>query len=185
MRPEAPVYQAYLSWSRARALTAGTRERQMAELSLRAVWHALFDPCPQLRGLCPPDAADLFERFLDQAEEARCSMGWSLHLHLLEWVLREPRYGPQVTEGMIIEALAAAASRWAIYDKSLSGGLVLGCQRLGDRVVAGWKCHTPEEVRGVTLLRLETAPQLEHFLAFFTVPGFEVESLGPWAAIPR
>lgn len=185
MHTEAAVYRAYLSWRRVRALPKGTRERQMAEMAVRAVWHQLFDPCPQLQRLCLPGGAALFERFQDWVEEAGCSMGWSLHLHLLGWVMRDADYGPQVTEEMIIETLAAAASRWTIYDKSLCGGIVLGCQRLGDRVVAGWKCHTPEDLRSITLLRLEAAPQLDDFLAFFTVPGFEVETIGPWAPIPR
>lgn len=185
MHTDAEVYRAYLSWRRARALPKKTREWQMAELALRAGWHALFDPCPQLLKLCPPACAELFDRFLDWAEETRCSMGWSMHLHLLDWVIRDAEYGPRVTEGMIIETLAAAASRWTVYDRSLSGGIVLGCQHLGARVVAGWKCHRPEEARSVTLLQLETAPQLDDFLAFFTVPGFQVETLGPWAPIPR
>ncbi|MCY1078890.1 hypothetical protein [Archangium lansingense] len=185
MLTEAPVYRAYFSWARARALPEKTRERQMAEMALRAYWHALFDPCPQLlQGLCPPDGADIFERFLAWAEETRCSMGWSLHLHLLGWLLRDAKYGALVTEEMHIEALAAAASRWTISDKSLSGGIVIGCQRLRERVVVGWKCHTPGEVRAVSLLRLEPPPRLDDFLASFTVTGFQLEALGPWAPIP-
>jgi methanobactin biosynthesis cassette protein MbnC len=157
----------------------------MAGAALRAWWHTLFDPCPQvLHGLCPPDGVDLFERFLAWADEARPSMGWSLHLHLLRWLLRDARYSASVTEEMLIELLAAAASRWTIYDRSLEGGLVIGCQRLGARVVTGWKCHTPDQGRTVHLLHLSRPPALEDLLAFFTVGGFDLERIGPWERIP-
>ncbi|MBI3552019.1 MAG: hypothetical protein HY077_05825, partial [Elusimicrobia bacterium] len=72
--------------SAARALPAGSKERALARLYLRQVWHVVFDPCPGLVAAFPPDGTALLDAFLEHAAGQRLSMRWSLHGQLLFWL---------------------------------------------------------------------------------------------------
>jgi len=185
MSEEPLVYQALLSLEKGRSLPEGTRERELAEVALRGWWHALFDPCPTLiKEVCPPDGADVFPRFLKWADQAHPSMKWSLHLHLFSWLLADEKYGPAITDTMLAEAMAAAASRWAIFDRSSSGGIVLACQRLPDRVIAGWKCQSASKGRTVNMLKVSGELKLGDMWGFFEVQGTSLKAFEPWQKIP-
>jgi methanobactin biosynthesis cassette protein MbnC len=183
--PEEPlVYQAFLSFEKSQSLTVGTREREAAILSMRAWWHVIFDPCPNLLKICPPDGGDIFQRFMKWADGARPSMRWSLHLHLFSWLLADEKYSGAITDSLLIEGIAAAASRWAIFDRGPQAGLVIGCQRLKDRVVVGWKCRSATKARTINMLKVSGELKLDDFWGCFEVEGAELKSFGPWQKIP-
>jgi len=172
-----------LSQERARILPEGTRERAVAEFAMRLRWHGLFDPCPRVLALCPPDGADVFRRFLAWADRTAATMNWSLHLELLVWLSRDPTYRNALDEDTVLELLAAAASKWAIYDRGPNKGIVLGCQRTPCTLVVGWKCLSTERGRTVALATIsESATEdLETLVGYFEVAGASLESLAPWS----
>ncbi|WP_394832102.1 hypothetical protein LVJ94_36845 [Pendulispora rubella] len=171
-----------VSQERAGTLLEGTRERAVAEFAMRLRWHGLFDPCPRVLALCPPDGADVFRRFLAWADRAKSKMDWSLHLELLVWLSRDPTHRDALDEDMILELLAAAASKWAIYDRGPNKGIVLGCQRTPCTLVVGWKCLSTERGRTVALAATSepATEDLETLVGYFEVAGASLDSLAPW-----
>jgi methanobactin biosynthesis cassette protein MbnC len=184
MREEPLVYQSYLSYEKCQTLEVGTREREAANISLRAWWHVMFDPCPTLLKVCPPDGGDIYQRFLKWADEARPSMRWNLHLHLFSWLLADEKYASAITDASLVEGMAAAASRWSIFDRSPNAGIVIGCQRLKDRVVVGWKGRSATKPRTINMLKVAGDLKLDDFWGCFEVEGGELKSFGPWQKVP-
>ncbi|WP_394822059.1 hypothetical protein [Pendulispora albinea] len=173
------IERSYLSLARARTLPEGTRERAVAEFAMRLRWHTLFDPCPRVLALAPPDGADIFRRFSDWLDQAKPSMDWTLHLHLLAWLLRDPPYAGAVDEPMVIELLAAAASKWAIFDRGPREGIVLGSERVKKALIVGWKCRAPDTGRTIEVATLAGDLELESLVGYAYAAGGVLESVGP------
>lgn len=134
------ICQAFLNPAAARELPAGTRERALASLSLRQLWHLVFDPCPSLLAAHPPDGKSLLDPFLAHCEEALHPMDWRLHLELLGFL--EARAPASVTT--VRECLIASASRWCLGDLSPAPGLAVWHPALADHAFCAWK---PERVQ--------------------------------------
>lgn len=98
----------------ARALPLDSVERAVAVLSLRNLWHTVFDTCPTLLAAAPPDGRAILDPFLDEVVTRDCTMNWTLHVHLLHWLTRSADFGRLATERVIEELLAAAAARWSV-----------------------------------------------------------------------
>ncbi len=147
---------ALLSPSAAKALPAGSKERSLARLAMRQLWHLVFDACPLLLKSASPDGWSVLGPFLEHAATRRLSMGWELHAQILVWLRTQQR---SLDSDLARELLAAAAARWAAADLSPERGVLLRFDGWPDSAVAAWKPNKPKGPR-VVELRLEgAAPQ--------------------------
>ncbi|WP_313089119.1 putative natural product biosynthesis protein [Pseudomonas sp.] len=99
-------------------------------------WHALFDVCPQLLKLDPPDGLNLFREFMTWAYARQLALNWTFHLGVCRWLL-ESGYRTQIEPEQLEAMMIAAAARWVAGDDSPAIGIVLGWQ--GGAHVFDWK----------------------------------------------
>ena len=100
-------------------------------------WHTLFDVCPGLLKLDPPEGLELFRRFMTWAYRHHPALDWTYYISVCRWLLGSP-YKERVTEEHIEAFLAAAAALWVAADMSQARGLVIAWQPMAD-VVLEWK----------------------------------------------
>jgi len=98
-------------------------------------WHSLFDLCPALLKLDPPEGLNLFRSFMTWAYRNRPPLDWTYHLNVCRWLLGSP-YRAQIDDEPIEAFMAAAAAGWVNADQSEAHGVVLAWQ--GMRVF-DWK----------------------------------------------
>jgi len=102
-------------------------------------WHSLFDICPALLKLDPPDGLNLFRSFMTWAYRNRPARDWTYHLNVCRWLLGSS-YRMQVDDEPIEAFMAAAAACWANTDDSPAHGVVLAWKGLK---VFDWKNAPP------------------------------------------
>ncbi|MFC6298014.1 putative natural product biosynthesis protein [Pseudomonas sp. CCM 7893] len=100
-------------------------------------WHTLFDICPALLKLDPPDGLNLFRSFMTWAYRNQLSRGWTYYLSVCRWLLGS-RYRGQIDEESIEVFMTAAAAHWIHTDDSHAQGVVLAWQGTSVRVF-DWK----------------------------------------------
>lgn len=163
-----------------------THSRAYARIdtSLRAYWHALFDPCPKLLELAPPDGLNIFRPFMVWAAQRQLSMDWSLHLYLHQW-LSSSSYAANISDELSQALMAACAARWAITDRSEAAGIVLA-QREDRCWIVGWKCAHVNAGRQIDMLELDTSPDPPpNTFGYFLVPTFEITYFPGWLTLPH
>jgi len=152
--------------------------------SLRLYWHALFDICPRLLELAPPDGGRVFHPFMAFAADRDVSFGWTLYLWIAEWLGRS-EFRNSLDEELRLELMGAAVARWAVFDRTSDCGLVLAHPEVRGLVV-GWKCRAVDLGRQVELVEADVAlPPPDEGFAYFTTAGFEFDHFPGWEAIPR
>lgn len=172
--------QALLTRAASQALPPGSREAALARLALRQLWHAVFDPCPELSRRRGDDNAGFLDRFLEHAAQRRLSMDWTLHVQLLSWM--ESR-ADGLDRTVRQELLAASAARWANSDQTPAEGVLLHCSAMGDEALAGWKLRSAEEDARVVLVRLGgRRPQAGTHFALCLERRYPDEPV--WRAVP-
>ncbi len=87
-------------------------------------WHTLFDICPALLKLDPPEGLDLFRSFMTWAYRNQPAQDWTYHLNVCRWLLGSA-YRTQIDQEPIESFMAAAAARWIGTDHSQAPGVVL------------------------------------------------------------
>jgi uncharacterized repeat protein (TIGR04061 family) len=118
---------------RLRAEPAGpqypSNSRSFVHLDARLLpyWHTLFDICPALLKLDPPEGLNLFRSFMTWAYRNQPAQDWTWHLSVCRWLLGSP-YRAQIDDEPIDAFMAAAAARWVHTDDSLAQGVVLAWQ---------------------------------------------------------
>lgn len=98
-------------------------------------WHTLFDICPTLLKLDPPEGLNLFRSFMTWAYRHRPAQDWTYHLSVCRWLLGSA-YRTQIDDEPIEAFMAAAAARWVNTDESPALGIVLAWR---DARVFDWK----------------------------------------------
>ena len=114
-----------------------SNSRNFVHLDARLLpyWHTLFDICPALLKLDPPEGLNLFRSFMTWAYRNRPPLDWTYHLNVCRWLLGSP-YRSQIDDEPIEAFMAAAAARWVNTDESQAQGVALAWQ--SSRVV-DWK----------------------------------------------
>ena len=114
-----------------------SNSRNFVHLDARLLpyWHTLFDICPTLLKLDPPEGLNLFRSFMTWAYRHRPPLDWTYHLNVCRWLLGSP-YRAQIDDEPIEAFMAAAAARWVNTDVSQAQGVALAWQ--ASRVV-DWK----------------------------------------------
>jgi uncharacterized repeat protein (TIGR04061 family) len=154
------------------------------DTSLRIYWHTLFDICPQLLELAPPDGRPIFLPFMAWADEQNLSFDWSYYLWVYRW-LQQSDYRDRLSDELMLNMMGASAARWAVLDRSSDSGVVVGSAG-GAKLVVAWKCHTVDGGREVELLELEEPlPEPDEQFGYFSLPEFEISAFPGWRAIPR
>ncbi|WP_109511695.1 putative natural product biosynthesis protein [Pseudomonas ovata] len=100
-------------------------------------WHTLFDVCPGLLKLDPPEGLELFRRFMTWAYRHHPALDWTYYISVCRWLLGSP-YKARVTEEHVEAFMVAAAALWVTTDVSQARGLLLAWQPMAD-VVVEWK----------------------------------------------
>ena len=98
-------------------------------------WHTLFDICPALLKLDPPDGLNLFRSFMTWAYRHQPPLDWTYHLNVCRWLLGSA-YCAQIDDEPIEAFMAASAACWVNTDQSQAQGVVLAWR--GSRVF-DWK----------------------------------------------
>lgn len=98
-------------------------------------WHTLFDICPALLKLDPPEGLNLFRSFMTWAYRNQPPLDWTYHLNICRWLLGSA-YRTQIDDEPIEAFMAAAAACWVNTDDSQARGVVLAWR--GTRVF-DWK----------------------------------------------
>lgn len=146
----------------ARELPDPSLERALASLALRQIWHLIYDPCPTLLALHPPDGKALLDRFLEHCEQTSHSMDWTLHLALLKFL------NPSGDSPLIREFLIAAATRWSFGDLSERSGVALWHPQLDKRAICAWKPQDASKLPRMVEVLLPDAPgHTGPLMAFF------------------
>ena len=114
-----------------------SNSRSFVHLDARLLpyWHTLFDICPALLKLDPPEGLNLFRSFMTWAYRNRPPQDWTYHLNVCRWLLGSP-YRSQIDDEPIEAFMAAAAACWVNTDESQAQGVALAWQ--SSRVV-DWK----------------------------------------------
>ncbi|MBN2700836.1 MAG: methanobactin biosynthesis cassette protein MbnC [Methylothermaceae bacterium] len=155
------------------------------DTSLRVYWHNLFDICPELLELSDTkDGLSVFHPFMAWAAEQQLSMNWTYYLWVYRWLLESP-LADRITEDVTLSLISASAARWAIGDRSLNCGIVIGFAGLDDLIV-GWKCHRIDGGREVERLTLESSlPSPRGIFGYFVTPEFVLDRFPGWSEIPK
>jgi uncharacterized repeat protein (TIGR04061 family) len=122
---------------------------------LLSYWHTLFDVCPALLKLDPPDGTALFRDFMRWAYRQRIPLNWTFHLQVCRWLL-ESDYRQQIDEEHIEALMIASAARWVVSDDSAALGVAL-CWRGMPTPVFDWK-HWAIPARQPLAVELEELP---------------------------
>lgn len=91
-------------------------------------WHTLFDVCPGLLKLDPPDGLNLFRNFMKWAYRHHPPLDWTYHLNVCRWLLGSV-YKSRINEEHIESFMTAAVARWVNTDDSQAQGIVVLCQQ--------------------------------------------------------
>lgn len=99
-------------------------------------WHLLFDLCPSLLKLDPPDGLEFFRCFMTWAYRHQPAQDWTFHISACRWLLSS-EYAPRVTDEHVESMLSAAAARWINSDTSSAQGILLTSRFLGVSLLEG------------------------------------------------
>lgn len=100
-------------------------------------WHLIFDLCPVLLKLDPPDGLKVFRRFMSWAYRNQPSQDWTFHVSLCRWLLSSA-FAAEVHTPHVESLLCAAAARWASNDYSRAKGIVIVCTLI-PAITLEWK----------------------------------------------
>ena len=135
-------------------------------------WHTLFDVCPALLKLDPPEGLNLFRSFMTWAYRNRPALDWTYHLNVCRWLLGSP-YSTQIGDEPIEAFMAAAAARWILTDDSQAAGIALSWRNVR---VLDWKGAASTAAER----QVSAAPDLD----FAWCPLSERGAFGEWLPVP-
>ncbi len=149
----------YLLPKSANQLEINSTEKALASLSLRRIWHAVFDLCPNLLSQFQTDNKIMFDAFLLWADKHRLSMKWSLHVHLLRWLSENSLWKMKITLVHKKELLVASALRWAfaVTEDVDAKGLIIVSPILENLAVRVWRSEQLSESPRFHLLKISPA----------------------------
>ena|SRR3990167_4589128 len=102
------------------------------------------------------DTQKLLELFLCWANENKLSMNWTLHMHLLDFVMQQAEWKSQMNEGLIKELLMAAVTRWSLtgLDHVQAKGIMVASAFLPGLTVGLWKSQEADQPGKIVMIKL-------------------------------
>ncbi|HHH9558905.1 TPA: putative natural product biosynthesis protein [Pseudomonas aeruginosa] len=107
------------------------------DAKLLPYWHLLFDVCPALLRIDPPDGLGIFKQFMAWAYRKHPPLDWTFHLSVCQWLLGSD-YAQQIKASHVETLLVAAAAKWTETDGSQARGILLSHGPHG-LLVTDWK----------------------------------------------
>ncbi len=109
--------------------------------TLLPYWHTLFDVCPGLLKLDPPDGLNIFRSFMKWAYRTHPPLNWSYYVNICRWLFTSS-YQVRLQQEHLECFLAAAAAKWVTTDDSAACGIVIAWE--GSPVpIFDWKSSGP------------------------------------------
>jgi uncharacterized repeat protein (TIGR04061 family) len=160
-----------------------SREFVRIDAAIRLYWHQLFDICPLLLEMSPPDGGKIFSPFMDWADIQCLTFDWNWYLWVYEWLLQS-EFRDQLNENILLEIMGAAAASWAVLDRGRNSGVVIGCRDTNNLIV-GWKCQSVQTGRQVEMLEIEDLPKTPNIFGVFFVPDFDLSDFPGWESLAK
>ncbi|MDY1357822.1 putative natural product biosynthesis protein [Pseudomonas aeruginosa] len=148
---------------------------------LSSAWHHLYDLCPELLKIDPPDGLTILRGFLQWAAEQKAAWNWAMHLRLYCWLLQSP-FGAKVTDEHLEVLIDASAARWTVDDTSANRGILLASQG-GAHITQDWKAPQAGAGTRVPLERLDL-PAPNWTFAYCAVPDPRLREFPGWKPLP-
>ncbi|MBH9355046.1 putative natural product biosynthesis protein [Pseudomonas aeruginosa] len=148
---------------------------------LSSAWHHLYDLCPELLKIDPPDGLTILRGFLQWAAEQKAAWNWAMHLRLYCWLLQSP-FGAKVTDEHLEVLMDASAARWTVDDTSANRGILLASQG-GAHITQDWKAPQAGAGTRVPLERLDL-PAPNWTFADCAVPDPRLREFPGWKPLP-
>ncbi|QLF93434.1 putative natural product biosynthesis protein [Pseudomonas sp. ABC1] len=148
------------------------------DAGLLPYWHMLFDPCPALLKLDPPEGLALFRRFMVWAYQRQPVQDWTFHISVCRWLLQS-EYARQVGAEQIESLLCAAAARWASHDGSSAQGILLASSAYPMTLVE-WKHEGAGPAEAIQVL-----PPARFDFAWSPLSGAGLGGFRRWLRIPE
>ena len=145
-------------------------------------WHTLFDVCPALLKLDPPEGLNLFRSFMTWAYRNQPPLDWTYYLNVCRWLLSSA-YRTQIDAEPIDAFMAAAAARWVLTDDSQAAGVVLSWR---GSTVFDWKGFDGKgfDCNGAALRAAEQQALPAPAWDFAWCPLSEGGAFSAWLAVP-
>jgi hypothetical protein len=133
-------------------------------------WHALFDHCPSVLTLDPPDGARLFVNFIKHARDNNQALDWTLYLNLYRWLVAH--WQAHTTDEMLEDLMLASAASWnsgvgetaiLIRHPSLSGLAVMAANGQNDVDIVSAEASASVDFKYCLLSRF--TPELVQWMA--------------------
>jgi uncharacterized repeat protein (TIGR04061 family) len=154
-----------------------------ADNSLRVYWHTLFDLCPQLLKLDPPEAMGMFRGFIKYAAAQNLPLNWTLHCSLYRWLLSS-EFAPGLNAEHLEAIMLATVSLWCSNDQSGKVGIALAHSH-SPLVVIGWKSkgHSARSALDVLEPQGFTPPSKD--FGYLTLAQYPFDLLRRFKALPK
>ncbi|MCW3148428.1 putative natural product biosynthesis protein [Stutzerimonas stutzeri] len=151
------------------------------DAKLLPYWHALFDVCPRLLKLDPPDGLKIFRDFMTWAYRRQLALNWTFHLSVCRWLLASG-YRELIDADDIEAMMLAAAARWVDCDDSPALGIVLGWQG-GAVPVFDWKARVRRASRALPV-EDEELPSAPWDFAWSPLSSTGANGFRRWLRVP-
>jgi len=139
-------------------------------------WHLMFDLCPSLLKLDPPEGLNLFRRFMVWAYRHQPAQDWTFHISVCRWLLLSD-FAPRVSAEQVESLLSAAAARWVNCDHSSAQGILLAC-REKPMTWVDWKHRNVGQSEAVEVL-----PPARFDFAWSLLRGAGIAGFSRWLRI--
>ncbi len=96
---------------------------------MQPYWHSLFDHCPELLKLDPPEGMQIFRGFIKAAQRQGLPLDWTLYVNLYRW-LQGSAFKAALREEHLEGLLLAAAACWSASDTEPQTEILMAHQQL-------------------------------------------------------
>ncbi len=161
-------------------------ETIIAELAVKNIYYRLFNHAPSVLTFSESAGRDILEPFLDYVSDHHLTMNWSLHVHLLNWLIKHPNWQPLVNVAVIKELLTGAVTRWSLtgLEHLSAKGMMVVSKHLPGTAVGIWKSDAADRPNKVVTIQLSQAGHPgEDRYAISTVQNDWREA--QWMALPK
>lgn len=156
----------------------------LTALALENWRYRLFHYAPSVLALSPAQGHDIAQAFLQWAEAKQLSMGWSMHVHLLNWLCQEEKWREHIQADRVKELLRAAVTRWSLsgLDHFDAQGIMVTVKQLPELAIGLWKSSAADQFSKLVTIQLADAvrPQADSYALAYQQGRWETQ----WLALP-
>lgn len=145
-------------------------------------WHMLFDLCPDLLKVDPPEGRELFRQFMVWAYWQQPAQDWTFHVNVCRWLLQS-EFAALIGVSHIENLMSAAAARWISHDNSQAQGILLSCSVYSATVV-DWKEGVPTSAWSI-VNETDALPPARFDFAWSPLSRVGTSGFRRWLRIPQ